>query len=216
MVSKKEKERMLEFIVGNLESSEPVKPSKKEIVPGIESSYIVVGKGGLILLVDRVYPKSAFEKLYGIARDFSRQNSEDSSANVSVVFYKDGEHFFRSAIESCDERQNSYYRKSFAHYNDDQKKKILLMSPPELLIQERKSHLQYYQPSSEMLEECIVSCRLTPAKFVREICPDHPAYGFAKPVEYSKRLSLIVGRLHTEGKFMLKTGYISGPCKKVE
>jgi hypothetical protein len=175
MVSQKEKKRMQEYIVEKLRlNEEHVEPRNKNLVDGraIESSYIVVGDKGLVLLVDQIYPGDCFDNLHR-----KIVNARDSQGNLqferfAVVFYKDGKKFFRSSVAGEDGeaglasmRFKNTYGLSLKHYNAEDLRRIITCRPEEIVALCRSSWLQYYQPVSERLEEGIASYRFAPVHF---------------------------------------------------
>ena len=65
---------MLEYLVSKLEgSATKIEPRIKEVISGIESSYVLVDEKGILLLVDQAYPNDSFQRLYCTAQN-SRKN----------------------------------------------------------------------------------------------------------------------------------------------
>jgi len=175
MVSQKEKKRMQEYIVEKLRTNESrVEPKSKNLVSGkeIESSYILVGDKGLVLLVDKTYPGDCFNNLC-----HRITNARDSQGNLqferfAVIFYKDGKNFFRSSmageegeagLESM--RFKNTYGLSLKHYNNEDLRRIITFRPEEIAAFCRNSWMQYFQPGSERLGEGIASYRFAPVHF---------------------------------------------------
>jgi len=148
MVTKKQKNQMIEYLLLCLETAHPkARADSIEIVDGIKTNIIRVDSKGLVLLVDRIYPNDSFPLLYRILKD--------KNESVAAVFFKDRVNFFRSAAKK------NYFgkkiRKSLQNYNDKDLQRMILLRPEEEFLFGRGNELQYYQPKSEKLEESLVT-----------------------------------------------------------
>lgn len=149
MVKKKEKARMMDYLVSSLEGSGPnIAPLRNQNINGLEANCIQVGNEGVVLLVDQKFPGDSFRRLWMGAQS-------QVGDNVAIVFYKDGQTFFRNAAE------RNYFKKSkglsLKHYSDDEMHRMILFQPEEATVNNRRSWLQYFQPESERLSEGLVS-----------------------------------------------------------
>jgi hypothetical protein len=175
MVSQNEKKRMQEYIVEKLRLNEQnVEPRNKNLIGKgtIESSYIVVGNKGLVLLVDQIYSGDCFDELHRRIVNARDCQGNPQFEKFAVVFYKDGKKFFRSSmagengeagLESM--RFKNTYGLSLKHYNAEDLRRMITFRPEENTAFCRNSWLQYYQPASERLEEGIASYRFAPVHF---------------------------------------------------
>ncbi|MBM3228779.1 hypothetical protein FJZ20_02770 [Candidatus Pacearchaeota archaeon] len=186
MVRKTESNRMLDYMVSKLEgSSERITPSKRKLVGDIESNLIFVGENGIVLMVDKTYPRDSFKYLYRIAR----QGKE----RVASVVFKDGETFFRSAAEK------NYFKKdqmlSLKNYDNEEIQRMMLLRPEEIFLAQNNFGLvQYFQPESPRNEEGLETFRFKPVKFdYSHIDSD---YRFKPENTSSKRLHLWGQRQH--------------------
>ena len=157
MIRKAESQRMLDYIVSKLEgSNEKITPSKRELVGNIKSNLIFVGENGIVLMVDKTYPRNLFKYLYQIAR----QEKE----RVASVVFKDGETFFRSAAEKNYFKKNHYL--SLKNYDNEEMQRMMLLRPEELFLAQNNFGLvQYFQPESPRQEEGLETFRFKPVKF---------------------------------------------------
>lgn len=138
---------MRDFLVSNLEHTyQKVTPITQRIFQEILSNYILVeneDKKGVVLLVDREYPKDSLSRVYRYLRAYFL-------TNVASVLIKDGETFFRSAMEK------NYFKKerklSLKNYSDKDLQRMILFRPEEsFLFYIQKKKIQYFQPNSERL-----------------------------------------------------------------
>lgn len=157
MTSKKQRQQMLDYLAEKLKGSAPsITPESKEVVSGINSSYILIGGDtpGAVLLVDQVYPGNSFESFYA---------KINRGRNTGVAVLKDGITFFRSAAEG------KYFKKkhglSLKNYTDAQMHRMMILRPEEKFLRETRSLVQYYQPQSERLQESIISFKFEPVLF---------------------------------------------------
>jgi hypothetical protein len=199
MVGQREKMEMRDYVVAELEGSNPkVTPITKELVSGIRSSYVKLGSTGLVLLVDQVYPNGSLQNIHEIAQ---KQNLD-----MGFVFYKDRETFFRSAAK------NKHFKKeqglSLKNYSNEDLRKMLLFRPEEELVYDLRDRLvQYYQPESQRLPQGIVTFRFEPVVFdYSHILPEERVYHGI--TEESKKLRIWNGRNFSPGKVKLKHGFI--------
>ena len=154
MTSKKQRQRMIDYIHSSLTGSEEnIVPCSKSI-GGINTDFIKVGEDGIIILVDREYANDEFGKLYNLAK-FEK-------TRVASIFYKDRKIFFRSA--AYNEGYKQKYHKSLKNYSSQDISKMIILRPEEIFMQNRNEWLQYYQPESEQLPEGIVTLKFEPLK----------------------------------------------------
>jgi hypothetical protein len=148
MIRKQQQESMIEYLVGKISDEiGSVKPMHKEIVSGIESNYILLGKDGIVLMVDQKYPDGSFDKVYTDASKIYN--------NVGVVFYKGENTFFRPAAPI------HHYKKtgrSMKNYTEEEMHRMIMFRPEEIFMYHKDGQkLQYYQPESARLEEGIMT-----------------------------------------------------------
>ena len=187
MTSLREQKEMLEYIVDKLERGSMnvnVTPKNRRIVGNKSTNYIQIGDDGLVILVDKKYTEEGFRTL---CRELTKGRKD-----AAVVFYKDGETFFRSAAQA------NYFKKehslSLKHYTSEQMTKMMLLSPEERFIQERRTSLQYYQPDSANLERGIETFRFEPVRFDYSHISSYEKF---KPQDAdSKRLFIWTERTH--------------------
>jgi len=201
---------MLDYIVNKLEhgNGETIIPRSKEIVSGIVSNYILIGshketrrddKDGIILLIDKIYPKNSFNEIYEKVSDI-----DSLKGNIGVVIFKDGKTFFRNASEK------NYFKKkkklSLKNYTDDEMHKMILFRPEEIFLSKRKEWLQYYQENSSLLKEGIVSFKFSPVIFDYNHIDSMERF---KPNDVeSERLHIWKKRIFHDGPIELKDGYL--------
>jgi len=188
---------MLEYLVSKLEgSATKIEPRIKEVISGIESSYVLVDEKGILLLVDQAYPNDSFQRLYCTA--------QNSRKNVGAVLFKDGKTFFRSAA------RGKYFKKSdglsLKHYTDEEMHKMILFRPEESFLNSITQWLQYYQPNSDRLQEGIVSFRFEPVTF--DYSHIDPAKQFRPHNTNSKKLHIWRGRIFSPDMLVLDKGYL--------
>ena len=146
MVSKKQKKDMKDYLVTKLSNSgHAVKPVSREIVSGITSNYLLIDEEGLVLLVDQAYPRDSLNSFY--------QETRKRGHNFGAVLFKDGELFFRNAADKNYFKKDKYL--SLKKYSNEEMHRMILFRPEEIFLNEKRSHLQYYQPSSANLNECL-------------------------------------------------------------
>ena len=176
MVSQREKRRMQEYVVEKLRlGGEKAEPLTKKLIAGrdINSSYILVGDNGIVLLVDQTYPEECFKRVYNDVSLQRNDKQEPRFSRKAVVFYKDGKTFFRSSMagrggkaELESMRFKQKYKLSLKNYSTEDLRKMITFRPEEILaFNSIDSLLQYYQPKSERLEEGIISYNFTPVHF---------------------------------------------------
>ncbi len=195
MVRKVEQKRMLDYVVSKLESSgEKIIPSKRNILGKIESNLIFVGDNGVVLLLDKIYPKDSFRYLHNIA--------SQSKERVASVVFKDGETFFRSAAEK------NYFKKdhklSLKNYNAEDMQRMILLRPEEIILTQKNfGQIQYFQPESSRMREGLETFRFKPVKF--DYSHINSDYGFKPENTSSKRLHIWNRRQHFTGPLFLDT-----------
>jgi hypothetical protein len=173
MVNQREKAQMRDYVMSHLEGSgETITPKSKEVVPGITSNYLLVGKtgeaaSGAVILVDQKYPKSTLRQLNEVFT-----NPRNNIANIAYVLFKDGETFFRSAAAGEEEtgihskRSKLRDDRSLKNYTDEDLRRMISFRPEEEFCMSRNSGwIQYYQPQSDRLEEGVVSYKFSPVTF---------------------------------------------------
>jgi len=163
----------------------------KELVSGIKSDYILLGESidgkivdyGAIFLVDTDYPKDSLEEAY---------STFDKNLTFSPLIYKDGENFFRHVTKHKRKdhedgkiirksiryegdyveeqrlrkmelsRSKETYREGLHGYKASEMHNKIMFSPEERFLFTLNKTLQYYQPESKMLEECLTTIEYDP------------------------------------------------------
>jgi len=154
MASQRQKSQMRDYLVGKLDGNgDKIEPCTNELISGINSNYLLLGEDEVVLLADQVYPRDSFQRLWNFLR---------RDKCVGVVVLKDGQTFFRSAAK------RNYFKKnrglSLKNYTDEDMYRMLLLRPEEVFLKNR-GQVQYYQPDSDRLDECVVSFRFSPVIF---------------------------------------------------
>ena len=168
MPSVREKRRAMEYVTERLDGSGENLNSNESRINGKKFNYIRVGDDGIVLMVDRKFGKTDFNRLYNETRmRFER---------VAPLFFKDGNTFFRSAAEK------NYFKKenelSLKEYTDAEMHRMMLLTPEELKVIERGGRtIQYYQPDSERLHEGIVEFNFGPVMFDYSHIPRDERFG---------------------------------------
>lgn len=206
MVNQKQKARMTDYVVACLEGSGPkIQPVRNQNVQGLEASCILVGNEGVVLLVDQVFPRDSFRRLWTSA-------CSQFGNNVGIVFYKDGKIFFRSAAPS------KFFKKgkglSLKGYSDEDIQRMITTRPEEALAIERGRRLQYFQPESERLSEGLVSFKFSPVTFDYSHIDSSVQF---KP-ENRESAKLYIWREKSEhtGELELKDGYLINSARAID
>ncbi len=174
MVTQKEQNQMMDYLVNKLEESyEVITPQKKILGEDINNILLSHDAGhsyGAILLVDKEYPNDGFEKIYRKIR----MKAKGTDFDVGAVLYKDGKTFFRTAAPHCyfttgyGRYKQTHKHKPVKRYSDEEIHRMIMLRPEEIfLYKHHNNSLQYYQPSSSRLEEGIVSFDF------KDIIPDY-------------------------------------------
>ena len=200
MVSKEQRKEMTDYLVSRLEPvNEKVIPRSKEIVSGINSSYIIVDGlfRGVVLLVDQIYSNGSFWELH--------KKAKAQFGNPVGVVMKDGETFFRNAMERNFFKQSRGL--SLKGYSVQEMQRMILFRPEEIfLLSVCDNLLQYYQLGSEYLGQGLESFRFEPVCFDYSHIDSHERF---KPSNtYSKRLGVWKKRNHSEGNLRIVNGLL--------
>lgn len=156
-MTKAQREAMLDYLVNALhEGGSRVQACSKKLVTNFKSNYIKVNDDGLVILCDREYTADAFKKFVRAAKD--------QYENVAVVFLKDGKTYFRTANPRAHIQGDG---RSLKNYTPEQLQRIMLLRPEEQHFVSGKSGgtIQYYQPKSDRLEECLVEYKFQTVQF---------------------------------------------------
>jgi hypothetical protein len=197
MVSQREKRQMMDYISARLENEGRQVVS----IAGNLANCIYLQDKGLVLMVDRVFPKSEFPRAFAQAKEIT--------PNVAAVVYKDGETFFRSAAAGEEETgiraKHSKLRddRSLKNYTSEDMKNVISFRPEEEFLRNRNGGwVQYYQPQSDRLQEGIVSYRFEPVTFDYSHIPDSARFG---PIQKdSERLRIWKQKGFNSGALVLK------------
>ncbi len=199
MVNKAQKKEMMDYVASNLEGAGyPV------ISISATPNCILLKDKGLVLLADKNYTANAFSDIYSKAKSLSPQ--------VAVLFYKDGETFFRSAFAGVDKTgiKSKTYKLSdkgtLKHYIHNSGN-IISLRPEELYVSRNLGKvLQYYQPTSDRLEQGIVSYKFEPVVLDQSHISSEERFG---PIERdSERLSIWNKKGFNSGKLTLEDGLL--------
>ena len=156
-MTKAQREAMLDYLVERLyEGGSKIEARKKKLATNFPSQYIKVNDNGIVLLCDREYTGSKFKKIVRAAKD--------QYENVAVVFLKDGETYFRTANPRAHAQADG---RSLKNLDPEQVQRIMLLRPEEIQFVNGKSGgtIQYYQPQSARLEECLTEYRFQTVQF---------------------------------------------------
>ena len=195
MVNKAQRNRMVDYLVSKLEGSSKIPPVTREVVSGIDSSFILVDGDGVVLLVDRVYPGDSYARFVGDARRTRK--------NVASIIFKDGKNFFRNAAERHDFKRDGL---SLKDYSSDEMYRMILFRPEEIFLYSQGDWLQYFQPESPHLQEGIDSFHFVPVVFDYSHISAHERF---KPHNReSERLHIWDKRLHFTGDLVLDGRYL--------
>lgn len=215
MTLAKHRTEMVEYLVDRIDGfGESVVPKASEIVPGVVSSYILIGDenndSSIVLLLDRDYPKGVFKKIYNGASSVKK--------NVAVVVLKDETTFFRPAFNG-DFSPRRYNRS--VNYPDDirdfckefkTEDKVLLQPEENFLVSQKiryneKPIVQYFRPSSDddAVQPALETFLFTPVSL---------NYGYIDSATRVKPRSRNSARLHSfekigenSGRAVLKKNY---------
>lgn len=168
MINQKQQKEMLDYLVARLEKNySNVTPMTRKISHGIDTNYIKVDDG-LLLLIDKGFSVKENGKnlntlgiVHNAALNFSRQNYGNS--NVGFIIYKDGENFFRPAADR--HSYKSEHGLSLKNYDDEDFSRMILFRPEEKYIFDKKEELQYFQPEAEGLKKGIYTFDFKPVIF---------------------------------------------------
>lgn len=168
MISQKQQKEMLDYLIAKLENNySNVNPMTRKLSHGIDTTYIKVDDG-LLLLIDKGFLVkengrniNTLEKVYDKALNFSK--AKYNNHNVGLVVYKDGENFFRAAAPK--HHYKSEKGLSLKNYSNKDLHKMIFFRPEEKFIYKTTGNVQYYQPKSEMLKQGIITYEFEPVIF---------------------------------------------------
>lgn len=174
MVSQKEKNRMMGFILSRLESS------KLYQILELDATHLVVREKKEV----REVPK----KIYVLGHNFKRTLDEldrvhlvnrENGTYTAHVFYKDGEISF---VRMVDKNLSWRSEESLKQYNKQKINEMLSLRGIEKKVIESDGNiLVYYQPTTDRLRESLRVFRLHPVELdYSHLRPGDPGYGFAR------------------------------------
>jgi hypothetical protein len=145
------REEMIEHLVRRLEQHYTYHVNRNKIIPAlnidIPTDYIKIGDEGLVMLLCKQYPlkqdttKTPFEIIYSAM-------SKTFNNNVAVIFYGDGEMFFRQSL-SVRKTKPEWTKDS---YYENKRENVIIFRPEEkALYALGKRKFQYYNPTSNNL-----------------------------------------------------------------
>lgn len=199
MALKQQRERMLEYVVERLrQGGESCEPFRKNLnLSGdFVSQYIKIVPSGLVLLCDRVYTESNFERcVYTAKKRFE---------NVAVVFLKDGVTYFRAAMPKVVPKAEG---RSFKQYKNQDLSRMIELTRAEVRCVEGTSggKVFYYQPLSDRLNEAVATYVFQTCQFdYSHVTPDR----FQPRDRTSKRIYQWTDKLEHAGPLKLvKRGF---------
>jgi len=155
MIAQKQRAKMMDYLVSSLEGSD------QKIVPvtnafgNLKANYIRAGDKKSVFLIDKDYSDKALRDIYKMAQI----NGND----ITFVFYKDGETYFKNAAE-----KNGFKRRdelSLKNYTAEQIRRMIKFTHEEKFVNEIADLMHYYQPESKNLKEGIIGYKFSPIKF---------------------------------------------------
>ncbi|HII72286.1 TPA: hypothetical protein HA265_06030 [Candidatus Woesearchaeota archaeon] len=189
MVSRKDKERMTQYICDRLEDSGLYVIHSRDhehVLLSQRMDLVEDPKGVDIVCLARKMTKDDYSQLL-------RSNWQQNMF-TATVFYKDGKTFFVRLAENESWRED----KSFKKYSEQQINQMIHLRGLEkkVLSEQASRALTYYQPQTARLVEGVRWFEMSPVYLDRtHIRPGDPGYGFVKN-EYSQ-----VYMLPEENKF---------------
>ncbi len=197
MIKKAQRQEMQDYLVSRLDGAgHKIESRTREIIPGIKSSYILVGDEGIVLLVDKPHSKKDFIQLYRRAKQHKR--------DVAVVLFKDGQTFFRSAQYRGYQKRKS--DRSLKTYRKQDMQKLLMLRPEEIFLANNRTYMQYYQPQSVRLEQALECFNFKPVRF--DYSHIDETARFKPEDETSKRLFIWKYRGHITNDLVLDGDYL--------
>lgn len=200
MASQREKRQMMDYTASHLEgSASPIISARGA------PNFILAGSDGIVLLIDREFPRDGLRDIYRKARGLRQR--------VAAVLYKDGETFFRSAVGEEEitgiksKRFKSDKGLSLKNYTDEGLRRMISFRPEERFLHSvQNGWLQYYQPASDKLEEGIETFRFAPVVYDYS----HPNRGFVSGSAESEKLYLWDAgkRVHNPGFLALDEKFL--------
>lgn len=229
MPTKKQKERMLEYLVEAINlSGMKTTPRKREILQGIESTYILVEKTGLVLLMDKYYPESKQRSRQNQPRVdmFINVAKRNGYSDVAILFFKDGKKYFRSAAA---DKSWKKFGKSLKLYEKggqlytivdglEPLQRMILTRPEEMIAANRnyghrKPIIQYYQPDTRgqggNLNEMLLSYHFDSVRLNYDhVTISEKRFGFKPQDRDSDKLKLWVKKEKVEIPFILNSPFL--------
>lgn len=210
MVSQSQKKQMSDYLVAHLEGfGENVEPDSKDLVSGINSHFILVGKNKVVLLVDQVYPNDSLNRVY--------RNWRAAGRDIALVLYKDGKTFFRdSAYGEKSGLEGKRYKAtkdlSLKNYDDEAINRMITFRPEETFARNivlkglyHNPFVQYYQPESEGLREGLETFMFGRVTFDYTHLP-HEQWPNGESTAVSKRLFIWQNRTHLDEDLAVHKG----------
>ena len=160
MITRQNRERMQEYLVDKLSGSYKTVKNKSNIFTSdIRTNYITLDDNGIVLLVDKEYPRDSYREHNLTSFQIIYEKAKREKEHVGVVVYKDPETFFRSAA-AHKHKNNGQFGSS--RYGAKDLHNILWFRPEERFLFDKNKTLQYYQPKSQRLEECLATYTYAP------------------------------------------------------
>ena len=206
MVSSRQQKQMRDYMVSRLEgSNDSVIPKQKEVIPGVNTDYILIGKTGGVILVNHPYENDGLALLTGLFG-----HPQNGATDLAFVFFKDGKTFFRNAAngEKAGLKGNRFKADnglSLKNYQD-RMNQIITVRPEEKFLINAGRWVQYYQPESERLEEGLVSFKFGPVTYDYSHIPPGERWGAV--YQNAERLRIWNSRIMVQDSLTLKDGHL--------
>ncbi len=206
MPTKKQKERMMDYLADALEKGgHEVRPNSVRTSGERYDTNYIKTEDGLILLLDdpRLYTKNKTARIINGIID-------NCIENYAAVFYKDGSGFFRNHASESNAIQGKFSKlsedRSLKKYSAEDLHNSIILTEAERLVNRRKKVLQYYQPESERLSEMLVSYSTEP--FIFNYSHIHPNKRYGPIEKPSEKLVRITKKWEDDGALTLHDGHL--------
>jgi hypothetical protein len=214
MPSNKQKNSMSEYIASKLEQSgHSVEEEALRFTWDTKDTRIlkVDNDQGVLLIDDPSHYTCNRGKFIGRTEKAISELKKMGFSLPSFVFYKDGKNFFRNPQSQSNDLQGIRSKfeedRSLKNYSPEDLSRILELRPVEkLILNKRIGRLEYYQPDSKRLEECIKGFGLKPVTLDYSHLSEKERFG---PVQrQSKTLYLIEDESTMPGPLTVMDGHL--------
>lgn len=183
---------MMDYLVGALEGSDPRITPVKGGLGGL-ANCIEIGDNSAVLLIDKTFPGDSWRNLMNAART--------QYDHTSIVFYKDGETFFRNAAKKNHFKTNN---RSLKHYTTEDMQKMIALRPEERDTNWDRSWVEYFQPESARLNEGVIAYQFANVEFDYSHITDDR---FKPANTVSQRLFLVDDKVEHFSKLKFNPGF---------